>query len=130
MALPVQPAFRVLRGSLLDELRKQYVITARAKGVSERKLLFKYPVRVAINPLVSTIGWTLPWILSGATITSIVLNLPTTGPILFEGLLKQDMELGGSIIMMLSFLTVIGTFISDMLLIWVDPRIRFEKSGR
>ncbi len=121
---------RVLRGSLLDELRKQYVITARAKGVSEKKLLFKYPVRVAINPLVSTIGWTLPWILSGATITSIVLNLPTTGPILFESLLKQDMELGGSIIMMLSFLTVIGTFISDMLLIWVDPRIRFEKSAR
>ena len=121
---------RVLRGSLLDELRKQYVITARAKGVSEKKLLFKYPVRVAINPLVSTIGWTLPWILSGATITSIVLNLPTTGPILFEGLLKQDMELGGSIIMMLSFLTVVGTFISDMLLLWVDPRIRFEKSAR
>jgi peptide/nickel transport system permease protein len=121
---------RVLRGSLLDELRKQYVITARAKGLTEVKVLFKYPVRVAVNPLVSTIGWTLPWIFSGATITSIVLNLPTMGPILFEGLLKQDMELGGSIIMILSSLTVIGTFLSDMLLLWVDPRIRFEKSRR
>jgi peptide/nickel transport system permease protein len=119
---------RVLRGTLLDELRKQYVITARAKGLPEIKLLFKYPVRVAINPLVSTIGWTLPWIFSGATITSIVLNLPTTGPLLFEGLLKQDMELAGSIIMILSFFTVIGTFLSDILLVAIDPRIRYEKS--
>jgi peptide/nickel transport system permease protein len=121
---------RVLRGNLLDELRRQYVVTARAKGLSEMRVLFKYPVRVAVNPLVSTIGWTLPWIFSGATITSIVLNLPTTGPILFEGLLKQDMELGGSIIMILSLLTVIGTFLSDMLLLWVDPRIRFERARR
>ena len=120
---------RVLRASLLDELRKQYVVTARAKGLAEQRLLYRYPIRVAINPLVSTIGWTLPWIFSGSTITSIVLNLPTTGPILFEGLLKQDMELGGSIIMMLASLTVIGTFISDLLLVWVDPRIRFEKAG-
>lgn len=121
---------RVLRASLLDELRRQYVVTARAKGLPELRVLFKYPVRVAVNPLVSTIGWTIPWIFSGATITSIVLNLPTMGPILFEGLLKQDMELGGSIIMILSSLTVIGTFISDMLLLWVDPRIRFEKARR
>ena len=119
---------RVLRGSLLDELRRQYVVTARAKGLAETPLLFKYPVRVAINPLVSTIGWTLPWILSGAVITSIVLNLPTMGPILYEGLLRQDMELGGSIIMILALLTVFGTFISDLLLVWVDPRIRFAKS--
>ena len=119
---------RVLRGTVLDELHRQYVVTARAKGMAERRLLFKYPVRVAINPLVSTIGWTLPWILSGAVITSIVLNLPTIGPILYEGLLKQDMELGGSIIMLLAALTVIGTFISDLLLVWVDPRIRFEQS--
>lgn len=115
---------RVLRATLLDELGKQYVVTARAKGVSETRLLFKYPIRVAINPLVSTIGWTLPWIFSGSTITSIVLNLPTMGPTLFNSLLRQDMELGGTIIMILASLTVIGTFISDLLLVWVDPRIR------
>ena len=118
---------RVMRGCLLDELRKQYVITARAKGVEERTLLFKYPVRVAINPIVSTIGWTLPAIVSGEIITAIVLSLPTTGPLLFQALLKQDMELAGSVIMFLSFLTVVGTFISDILLVLVDPRIRYEK---
>ncbi len=118
---------RVMRGCLLDELRKQYVITARAKGVEERTLLFKYPVRVAINPIVSTIGWTLPSIVSGEIITAIVLSLPTTGPLLFQALLKQDMELAGSVIMFLSFLTVVGTFISDILLVLVDPRIRYEK---
>lgn len=118
---------RVMRGCLLDELRKQYVITARAKGVEERTLLFKYPVRVAINPIVSTIGWTLPGIVSGEIITAIVLSLPTTGPLLFQALLKQDMELAGSIVMFLSFLTVVGTFISDILLVLVDPRIRYEK---
>jgi len=118
---------RVMRGCLLDELRKQYVITARAKGVSERTLLFKYPVRVAINPIVSTIGWTLPAIISGETITAIVLGLPTTGPLLFRALISQDMYLAGSIIMLLSFLTVIGTFISDLLLVWIDPRIRYKR---
>ena len=118
---------RVMRGCLLDELRKQYVITARAKGVAERILLFKYPVRVAINPIISTIGWTLPGIVSGETITAIVLCLPTTGPLLFRALLSQDMFLAGSIVMFLSFLTVIGTFISDLLLVWIDPRIRYEK---
>jgi len=118
---------RVMRGCLLDELQKQYVITARAKGVSEIILLFKYPVRVAINPIISTIGWTLPGIVSGETITSIVLSLPTTGPLLFGALMSQDMYLAGSIIMFLSFLTVIGTFISDLLLTWIDPRIRYEK---
>jgi len=120
---------RVMRGCLLDELRKQYVITARAKGVAERTLLFKYPVRVAINPIISTIGWTLPGIVSGETITAIVLSLPTTGPLLFRALLSQDMYLAGSTVMFLTFLTVIGTFISDILLVWVDPRIRYEKGA-
>jgi len=117
---------RVMRATLLDELRKQYVVTARAKGVSEGRLLFKYPVRVAVNPIVSTIGWTLPAIVSGGTITAIVLNLPTTGPLLFSALISQDMHLAGAIIMLLSFLTIIGTFISDVLLVVVDPRIRYE----
>ena len=118
---------RVMRGCLLDELGKQYVITARAKGVSERTLLFKYPVRVAINPIISTIGWMLPAIVSGGAIVEIVLSLPTIGPLLFRALLTQDMYLAGSSIMILSFLTVIGTFISDILLVWIDPRIRYEK---
>ncbi|MCD6368979.1 MAG: ABC transporter permease [Thermoproteales archaeon] len=117
---------RVMRGCLLDELRKQYVITARAKGVSERKLLFKYPVRIAINPLISTIGWLLPQVVSGTTITAIVLNLPTTGPVLFRALMFQDMYLAGSFILILSTLTVIGSLISDILLAWLDPRIRYK----
>jgi len=120
---------RVMRGCLLDELRKQYVITARAKGVSEKVLLFKYPVRVAINPIVSTIGWTLPVIVSGETITAIVLNLPTTGPLLLQALLFEDMYLAGSIVMLLTFLIVIGTLLSDILLVWMDPRIRYVKRG-
>jgi len=118
---------RVMRGCLLDELRKQYVITARAKGVKERTLLFKYPVRIAINPIISTIGWMLPSIVSGETITAIVLALPTTGPLLFRALMSQDMYLAGSTVMFLTFLTVVGTFISDLLLTWLDPRIRYEK---
>lgn len=118
---------RVMRGCLLDELEKQYVITARAKGVVEKKLLFKYPVRVAVNPIISSIGWTLPRIISGGTITAIVLNLPTIGPVLFQALLTQDMYLAGSVIMFLIFLTIIGTFISDILLAWADPRIRYER---
>jgi len=116
---------RVMRGMLLDELQKQYVITARAKGVREQTLLFKYPVRMAINPLISTIGWTLPAIISGEAVVSIVLNLPTTGPMLLKALMTQDMYLAGSFILILSVLTVIGTLISDILLAWVDPRIRF-----
>ena len=118
---------RVMRGCLLDELGKQYVITARAKGNSERTVLFKYPVRIAINPIISTIGWTLPGIVSGETITAIVLSLPTTGPLLYRALIAQDMYLAGSTVMFLTFLTVIGTLISDILLVWVDPRIRYEK---
>lgn len=118
---------RIMRGCLLDELRKQYVITARAKGVSEKKLLFKYPVRIAINPLISTIGWLLPSIVSGEGITAIVLNLPTTGPMLLEATLHQDMYLTGSFIMILSTLTITGTLISDILLAWLDPRIRYKR---
>ncbi|MFH0963101.1 MAG: ABC transporter permease [Planctomycetota bacterium] len=117
---------RVLRGQLLDELRKQYVITARAKGLSERRLIFKYPVRLAINPMISTIGWLLPGLISGETIVSIVLNLPTSGPMLLDALRMQDMYLAGSFIMLLSTLTVIGTLISDILLAWSDPRIRYD----
>ncbi len=119
---------RVMRANLLDELKKQYVTTARAKGVSERRLLLKYPVRMALNPMVSTVGWLLPQLISGATITSVVLGLPTTGPLLLRALRNQDMYLAGSFLFLLSTLTVIGTLISDILLAWVDPRIRF--SGR
>ncbi len=117
---------RILRGSLLDELGKQYVITARTKGVTERKLLIKYPVRIALNPIVSSIGYLLPAIISGATLTSIVMSIPTIGPILLQALQSQDMYLAGSIIMLLSALGLIGTLISDLLLVVVDPRIRFE----
>jgi peptide/nickel transport system permease protein len=116
---------RIIRGNLLDELKKPYVTTARAKGLSETKLILKYPVRVAINPLVSTIGWTLPELVSGIAITAVVLNLPTSGPLLLSALMSQDMHLAGSFIMLLSILTVVGTLISDILLAWVDPRIRF-----
>ncbi|GGH75885.1 peptide/nickel transport system permease protein [Pullulanibacillus pueri] len=116
---------RTTRAMLLDELGKQYVITARAKGVAEKKLLFKYPIRLAINPLVSTIGWTLPALISGSAIVEIVLNLPTTGPVLLNALMNQDMYLAGSFLLILSVLTVIGTLISDILLAWIDPRIRF-----
>ena len=120
---------RVMRGCLLDELGKQYVITARAKGVSERKLLFKYPVRVAINPVLSTIGWLLPFLVSGEVLTAIVLDIPTIGPMLLESLLNQDMFLAGSIIMILGSLTMIGSVVSDILLAWVDPRIRYRKAS-
>jgi peptide/nickel transport system permease protein len=119
---------RIMRGCLLDELRKQYVVTARAKGVRERTLLFRYPVRIALNPIVSTVGWDLPWVISGQTIASIVLNLPTLGPLLFQALMTQDMYLAGGIVLILSTMTVIGTFLSDMLLAWLDPRIRLEKA--
>jgi len=121
---------RVMRGNLLDELPKQYVMTARAKGVSAWKLLLKYPVRVALNPLISTIGWVLPGIVSGSVIVAVVLGLPTTGPLLLRALENQDMYLAGSMVMALSFLTVIGTLISDVLLLWLDPRIRYESRGR
>lgn len=120
---------RVLRGCLLDELKKQYVVTARAKGLKERKLIYKYPVRVAINPLISTIGWTLTGIVSGEAITATVLGLPTTGQLLVQAMLSQDMYLAGSIVFFLAGLTVVGTLISDVLLVLVDPRIRYEKKA-
>jgi len=119
---------RTMRANMLDELRRPYVMAARAKGVPELKMLLKYPVRVAINPFISTVGWTLPGLVSGATIVSVVLSLPTTGPLLLSALLNQDMYLAGSFIMMLSTLTVIGTLVSDLLLAWVDPRIRYERA--
>ena len=120
---------RVMRGCLLDEIKKQYVITARTRGVRERTLLFKYPVRVAINPIISTIGWMLPAVFSGSTITAIVLGLPTVGPLIYTALLSQDMYLAGSSIMIMCFLTLIGTFLSDILLVWLDPRIRYERGA-
>ena len=121
---------RVLRGSLLDELGKQYVITARSKGMQERVLLFKYPVRMALNPIISTVGWLLPAIISGETLVSIVLSLPTIGPLLLQGLRAQDMYLAGGIVLLLSALALIGTLISDLLLAAVDPRIRFGADAR
>lgn len=117
---------RIMRANLLDELHKPYVTTARAKGVAESTLIWRYPVRVALNPFVSTIGWTLPSLVSGSIIVSVVLNLPTTGPLLLQALMQQDMYLAGSFILIVSALTVIGTLISDVLLAWLDPRIRFE----
>jgi len=118
---------RITRANLLDELNKPYVTTARAKGVKESKLLWKYPVRVALNPFFSTIGWSLARLISGSTIVSIVLSLQTTGPLLFHSLITQDMYLAGSFFLLLSTLTVIGTLLSDILLAWVDPRIRFGR---
>jgi peptide/nickel transport system permease protein len=117
---------RVMRANLLDELRKPYVETARAKGVSELRLILKYPVRLALNPFISTAGWALPGLINGATIISIVMSLPTTGPLLLNALLVQDMYLAASFILILSALTVLGTLISDILLAWLDPRIRFQ----
>lgn len=115
---------RIMRANLLDELRKPYVVTARSKGISERRLLIKYPVRMAANPFFSTIGWVLPGIVSGEVIVSMVLNLQTTGPLLLDALRSQDMFLAGSFIMILATLTVLGTMLSDFLLAWLDPRIR------
>ena len=116
---------RIMRANLLDELRKQYVVTARAKGLPEGRVVFKYPVRVALNPFISTVGWLLPELLSGATITAVVLGLPTAGPMFLEALREQDMFLAGSFVMFVAMLTVIGTLISDVLLAMIDPRIRY-----
>ncbi len=116
---------RVMRGNLLDELRKQYVVTARAKGIPEMRVLFYYPVKIAMNPVISTIGYILPGIVAGEVLVSIVLNLQTTGPVLFNALLAQDMYLAGSITLILALLVIFGNLIADLLLVWVDPRIRF-----
>ena len=120
---------RVLRGLLLDELEKQYVKTARAKGVSEWRLILKYPFRMALNPVLSTIGNLLPAIVSGSAIVSVVLGLPTTGPLLLRALIAQDTYAASSMLMMLGVLTVVGVFISDLLLMWLDPRIRYERAN-
>ncbi|WP_454296134.1 ABC transporter permease [Salana multivorans] len=116
---------RVLRSSLLDELKKLYVTTARSKGLPEHRVILKYPVRIAINPLVSTIGWMLPAMVGGEVVVSKVLNLPTTGPVLLELILAQDMYLTGAIVLILSGLTIVGTLLSDVLLAAIDPRIRY-----
>ncbi|MBI5303858.1 MAG: ABC transporter permease [Chloroflexi bacterium] len=117
---------RIMRANLLDELRKPYVVTARAKGLPEWRVLLKYPVRLALNPFVSTIGWTLPYLVSGSIILSVVMNLPTTGPMLLRALQVQDMYLAGALILILSALTIVGTLVSDILLAWLDPRIRYQ----
>ena len=117
---------RVMRANLLDELRKNYVVAARVGGLKEMALLVKYPIRVAINPLISTIGWLLPTLISGATITAVVLGLPTVGPVFLRALQVQDMYMAGSVVMLLATATVIGTVLSDILLAAIDPRIRFD----
>lgn len=117
---------RILRANLLDELRKPYVIAARARGMSERRLLVRYPLRMALNPFISTVGWVLPALVSGEVIVAQVMSLPTAGPLLLDALRTQDMYLAGSIILIVSVLTVIGTLISDILLAWLDPRVRLR----
>jgi peptide/nickel transport system permease protein len=116
---------RVMRATTLDELSRPYVEAARARGLTERVAVLRYPARVALNPIMSTIGWQLPAIVSGETIVSLVLGLPTCGPLLYTALVTQDMFLAASFIMILSILTVLGTLLSDLLLAWIDPRIRF-----
>lgn len=118
---------RTTRANVLDELHKPYVITARAKGLKEGKLIWKYPVRVALNPFFSTVGWSLASLISGQTLVSVVLNLQTIGPLLLRALMSQDMYLAGSLIFLSSALTVIGTLISDLLLAWADPRVRLTR---
>lgn len=118
---------RILRANLIDQLYMPYVVTARSKGLTETKLLLKYPVRIALNPFVSSIGWILPSLVSGAVITSIVLNLQTVGPMLYQSLMSQDIYLSGTILLVVCALTVVGTLISDILLVILDPRIRLEQ---
>lgn len=115
---------RTMRANLLDELPKQYVTVARARGVGSHRLLYKYPLRIAINPVISTVGWLLPVLVEGEVLVSLVLGLPTLAPVLLRSLLQQDMFLAASIIMILGVLTLIGTLLSDILLAIVDPRIR------
>ena len=117
---------RVMRANLLDELQRPYVETARAKGLPERRVILRYPVRVALNPIISGIGWAFPQILSGATIVSVVLGLPTVGPLLLRSLISQDMYVAGTITLFICALTVVGMFVSDLLLAVADPRIRLE----
>ena len=120
---------RITRANLLDELRKPYVATARAKGMPEWKLILKYPVRLALTPAVSLTAYLLPFLVSGSIVVSVVLGLPTVGPILLKALVAQDMFLAGAIILIIGWMTVVGTFFSDLLLVLVDPRVRFEGRG-
>ena len=115
---------RIVRANLLDELSKPYVETARAKGVSELKLLLKYPTRIALNPFVSTAGWELSELFSGSLIVATVMGLPTMGPLLLRALISQDMYMAGSMLLILTYLTLVGTLISDLALGLMDPRIR------
>jgi peptide/nickel transport system permease protein len=125
LALPgIAQLVRIMRANLLDELRRPYVATARARGLAERRVILKYPVRAALNPFASTIGYLLPYTVSGSIIISVVLSLPTVGPLLLHSLISQDMLLGSTIILLLGVLTVLGTLLSDLLLMWIDPRIR------
>ena len=117
---------RIMRANLLDELNKPYVVTARAKGMKEWRLVLRYPVRLALNPLISTIGWYLPALFSGSLIVATVMNLPNIGPLLLRALINQDMYLAGGILLIYSFLTIAGTLLSDILLALVDPRIRMD----
>jgi len=117
---------RVMRANLSDELNKPYVVTARAKGLKEFTLIMRYPVRIALNPFISTIGWVLPALISGVTITAIVLNLPMAGPLLLRALVSQDMYLAGAFILLMSVLTLVGMLVSDILLAVLDPRIRLQ----
>src|SRR5258705_487559 len=117
---------RIMRANRLDGLRKPYVVSARARGLSERRVILKYPVRVALNPFASTVGYLLPYVVSGSIIVSLVLSLPTVGPLLLRALVAQDMFLAGTIVLLLGVMTVVGTFLSDLLLMWIDPRIRLE----
>jgi len=117
---------RITRANTLDELRKPYVTTARAKGIKENRLIWKYPVRVALNPFFSTVGWSLANLISGSTLVAAVLSLQTTGPMMLRALTSQDMYLAGSFLLLLSALTIVGTLLSDILLAWVDPRIRLS----
>ncbi len=117
---------RITRANLLDELRKPYVVTARAKGLPEWKLILKYPVRLALNPAISLTAYILPFLISGSIVVSVVLGLPTVGPILLKALIAQDMFLAGAIILLIGWMTIVGTFLSDLLLLWADPRVRFE----
>ena len=117
---------RIIRANLLDELGKPYVETARAKGIPETRVVLRYPVRMALNPFVSTVGWALPQLFSGSLIVATVMSLPTIGPLLLSSLLSQDMFLAGSLILILTALTLTGTLISDLILAWMDPRIRMK----
>ncbi len=120
---------RIMRANLLDELNKPYVEAARTRGLSEWRIIMKYPVRMALSPLISTLGWYLPQLFSGSLILATVMNLPNIGPLLLRSLTNQDMFLAGSILLVYSLLTIIGTLISDILLAWVDPRIQLDRAS-